>query len=207
MPNAYKWRPIEDLSDDPKSLTDGELNSLKRVWANQREEMIQIGTLDEFEQRLRRESSIATGIIEGVYALDRGVTRTLIAKGIDAALIPRDATDRDPEMVARILQDHYKALDGLFDFVGGQRRLSTGYVKELHAALLRNQPTCTVVDQFGQAFEKRLAPDTKQLALRAVGSFSRRLAVFPTLLPTQRPFKSPGTLPISLNTAPLPAYR
>lgn len=44
----------------------------------------------------------------------------------------------------------------MLDFVRGQRQLSVGYTKELHAALLRNQETYTVVDQFGQAFEKRL---------------------------------------------------
>jgi fido (protein-threonine AMPylation protein) len=44
----------------------------------------------------------------------------------------------------------------MFDFVGGTRELSTGYIKELHAALLRNQATYTVVDQFGRAFEKPL---------------------------------------------------
>ena len=156
MPIAYKWHLIEDLDDDPKALTDGELESLKRVWANQKDEMVQLGTLDEFDKRLRREWAIETGIIEGVYTLDRGVTRTLIAKGIEAALIPHNATNRDPELVARIIQDHYEALEGMFDFVGGQRQLSTGYVKELHAALLRNQGTYTVVDQFGQAFEKTL---------------------------------------------------
>jgi len=156
MPVAYKWHPIEDLGADPESLTDGELNSLKRVWANQKDEMVQLGTLDEFEKRLRREWSIETGIIEGVYTLDRGVTRTLIEKGIEAALIPHGSSNRDPELVGRIIQDHYDVLEGLFDFVGGQRQLSVGYVKELHAALLRNQETHTVVDQFGQAFEKRL---------------------------------------------------
>jgi fido (protein-threonine AMPylation protein) len=156
MPVGYKWRPIEDLPDRPRSLTDGELDSLKRVWANQKDEMIQLGTLDEFEKRLRREWSIETGIIEGVYTLDRGVTRTLIVKGIDAAFIPHGATNRDPELVGRIIQDHYNVLEGLFDFVGGLRDLSAGYVKELQAALLRNQETYTVVDQFGQAFEKQL---------------------------------------------------
>src|SRR5580700_4773635 len=141
MPVSYKWHPITDLGDDPKSLTDGELESLKRVWANQKDEMIQLGTLDEFEKRLRREWSIETGIIEDVYTLDRGITRTLIEKGIDAALIPHSATNRAPELVGRIIQDHYDALEGMFDFVGGQRQLSVGYVKELHAALLRNQET------------------------------------------------------------------
>ena len=38
----------------------------------------------------------------------------------------------------------------------GDAQLSTSYVKELHAALLRNVDVHIVVDQFGQAFEKRL---------------------------------------------------
>src|ERR1700690_3307107 len=133
MPVAYKWRPIADLGDDPKSFTDGELGSLKRVWANQKNEMIEFGTLDEFDKRLRREWAIETGIIEGVYTLDRGITRTLIEKGIDAALIPHSVANPDPERIARMIQDHYDALDGMFDLVGGQRQLSTSYVKELHA--------------------------------------------------------------------------
>jgi hypothetical protein len=44
----------------------------------------------------------------------------------------------------------------MFDFVAGRRPLSTSYIKELHAALLRNLPTHTVVDQFGNAFERPL---------------------------------------------------
>lgn len=156
MPAIHKWQPITGLEGDPKTLTDGELESLGRVWASQKSELDQLGSLDEFDKRLRREWAIETGIIEGVYTLDRGVTRTLIEKGIEAALIPHDASNRDPTLVARIIQDHYDALGGLFDFAGGQRRLSTGYIKELHAALLRNQNTYAVVDQFGRAFEKPL---------------------------------------------------
>src|ERR1700736_1652885 len=127
MPNGYKWHPINDLDDEPRALTDGELEPLRRVWASQKEELIARGTLNEFDQRLRREWSIETGIIENVYTLDRGVTRTLIEKGIDAALIPHGASNRDSTVVARIIQDHYDALEGMFDFVGGQRPLSTSY--------------------------------------------------------------------------------
>jgi hypothetical protein len=144
------------LEADPKTLTDGELGPLGRVWARQKAELIDRGSLAEFEKRLRREWSIETGIIENVYTLDLGVTQTLIEKGIDAAFIPHGASDRDGVWVARIIQDHYDALDGMFDFVGGTRELSTGYIKELHAALLRNQETYAVVDQFGRAFEKPL---------------------------------------------------
>jgi Fic family protein len=156
MPAAYKWHEITDLEGDPKSLTDGELDSLARVWKTQKAALHEAGDLEEFEKRLRREWSIETGIIENVYTLDRGVTRTLIEKGIDAAFIPHDPLNRHPEVVAQIIKDHQEALEGMFDFVGGQRELSTGYVKELHAALLRNQDTHPVIDQFGHAFEKRL---------------------------------------------------
>jgi Fic family protein len=156
MPNTYRWQPITDLGDNPKALTDGELESLQRVWRRQKNELIEPQALEEFEKRLRREWSIETGIIENVYTLDRGITRTLIEKGIDAALIPHGASNRDSTLVARIIQDHYETLEGMFDFVGGQRQLSTSYIKELHAALLRNQYTYTVEDQFGKAFEKPL---------------------------------------------------
>jgi Fic family protein len=164
MSGPRKWAPITDLPEDANALTEGELRSLQRVWARQRVDLVEQGALDEFEKRLRREWSIETGIIENVYTLDRGVTRTLIEKGIDAALIPHDATNRDSTLVARIIQDHYDALDGMFDFVGGQRELTAGYVKELHAALLRNQETYHVVDQFGRAFEKELEKGVYKIA-------------------------------------------
>jgi Fic family protein len=156
MPTTYQWRPISDFEADPKTLTDGELGPLLRIWQTQRPEITEGGAFEEFDRRLRREWAIETGIIENVYTLDRGVTKTLIEKGIDAALIPHDATDRDPALVARVIEDHRLALEGMFHFVAGQRQLSTSYVKELHAALLRNQDTCTVVDQFGKVFEKPL---------------------------------------------------
>jgi fido (protein-threonine AMPylation protein) len=144
------------LEADPKALTDGELGPLARVWERQKADLAQQGSLAEFERRLRREWSIETGIIENVYTLDRGVTQTLIEKGINAAFIPHGASNRDGVLVARIIQDHYDALEGMFDFVAGTRELSTGYIKELHAALLRNQETYAVVAQFGRVIEKAL---------------------------------------------------
>src|ERR1017187_3796524 len=63
---------------------------------------------------------------------------------------------RDGVAVARIIQDHYDALEDMFDFVGGRRELSTSYINRLHAALLRNQNTHEVVDQFGRLFDAPL---------------------------------------------------
>lgn len=156
MAAGFKWHPITDIEGDPRSLTDGELDSLWRIWQRQKRELSELGTLDEFSRRLGREWAIETGIIEDVYTLDRGVTRTLIEKRIDAALIPHGATNKDSVLVARVIQDHYEALEDMFDFVRGQRPLSTGYINQLHAALLRNQDVHTVVNQFGKAFEREL---------------------------------------------------
>ena len=156
MPSGFEWRPIADIEGDGRDLTEGELRSLWRVWQRQRAELEETGGLTPFQKRLGREWSIETGIIEGVYTLDRGVTRRLIERGINAALIPHGASDKDNVLVARVIQDHYETLEGMFDFIGGERELSTGYVKELHAALLRNMDIYTVVDQFGKVFEKEL---------------------------------------------------
>jgi Fic family protein len=153
---AYVWQPIEDLPQNAGSLTNGELGPLTKFWADQRQELEATGELQSFTTRLNREWAIETGQIEGVYDLDRGVTQTLIERGINADLIPPKANQRLPEVVAAIILDHQDVLEGLFQFVKGERPLSKSYIHELHAALLRHQDTTTVLDQFGHAFEARL---------------------------------------------------
>lgn len=150
------WEPIADLPQDWSSLTDGELGPLLQFWNDQRADLEQSGALAEFNKRLGREWSIETGQIEGVYNLDRGLTETLIERGIDSDLIPNQPGQKPPEIIAAIIQDHADVLEGLFQFVKGDRPLSKGYIHELHAALLRHQDTTAVRDQFGNLFEARL---------------------------------------------------
>lgn len=84
-----------------------------------------------------------------MYTLDRGTTEILIRRGIDSSYIARESTNRDPELVAKIISAHQDVLEGLFDFVANRRELTTSYIKELHAALLRHQVGVEGVDQFG----------------------------------------------------------
>jgi Fic family protein len=153
---SYKWKEISDLPEDLEPLRDRELESLCEVWAREKERIGDDKRVKDFNTELAREWAIETGIIEGVYTLDRGITQTLIERGIDSAYIPHDATNRDPELVARIIQNHAEVLEGLFAFVSGERGLSTSYIKELHSALLRNQDSVVVFDPSGHAFETRL---------------------------------------------------
>lgn len=153
---AHAWEPIADLSASDRAAASDELPALASVWA---EERLRIGddrTLAQFNERLAREWAIETGIIERIYTLDRGTTRLLIEHGIDAALIPHDATDQPPELVAAIIKDQYAAVEWLFDFVAARRELTTSFIKELHALMTRNQRTCAGVDQFGNATEVEL---------------------------------------------------
>ena len=128
-----------------EQFRDRELESLYQVWLDQR------ANVDEkaFAAELGREWSIETGVIEGVYTLDRGTTEILIRRGIDSSYIARESTNRDPDLVAQIIQAHQDALEGLFDFVAQRRELGTSYIKELHSALLRHQDVVEGVDEFG----------------------------------------------------------
>ncbi len=148
----HKWREISDLPAEVDSLRDRELESLREVWASERQSLDE-GSLRSLNVELAREWSIETGIIEKVYSLDRGVTQTLIEKGIASKYITHNATNRDPELVTRIIQGHEDVLDGLFAFVKNERQLTVGYIKELHAALLRYQESVAVFDQFGRPLD------------------------------------------------------
>jgi Fic family protein len=120
------------------------------VWEEQRVRLYDANALRVFNERLRREWAIETGIIERLYSLDRGVTETLIERGVSASLIPHSAADRDPELVVRMIHDHEDAIEWIFDFVKGDRQLSTAFVKELHALMTRHQESTAGVDQFGK---------------------------------------------------------
>ena len=151
-----KWKPIEDMPEDWSALTDGELTPLLQFWNDQRTDLERSGALGRFSDRLAREWSIETGQIEGVYNIDRGVTQTLIERGINADLIPSTPGEKPPELVAEIIRDHYEVLEGLFQFVKGDRPLSKSYIHELHAALLKHQESTVAMDQFGNLFAVQL---------------------------------------------------
>ena len=151
-----EWQPITDLPSDFSSLTDGELLPLAQFWSDQKMELDQIGRLQKFSQELAREWAIETGQIEGIYDIDHGTTQTLIERGINADLIGRVNGQQPPEVIAAIIKNHLEVLEGLFDFIKGNRPLSKGYIHELHAALLRQQETAAAIDQFGTVFEVEL---------------------------------------------------
>jgi hypothetical protein len=155
--HSHIWRPIEDLPDGwESSLRNEQTHAMIRVWHEQAEEMQKKDLYNDFLGRLRRLWSIETGIIEGLYSLSEGVTKTLIEKGLDAALIKHSDTNDDPNMVIARIQDHHHAIMGLYAFVSGDRPLGTSYIKELHAVLTEHQKTYIGRDSLGNQVEREL---------------------------------------------------
>lgn len=146
---SNEWTEIRDYETPPAQLARAELRALAQVWRQQRQQLAEGEAFRQFSERLKREWAIETGLIERLYTLDRGITQMLIEHGIKAALIPHGSTP-NPDTAASMIEDHEQAVEGVFDFVKGNRTLSTGYVKELHALMTRHQETVEGVDAFGR---------------------------------------------------------
>ena len=155
MPNN-SWIPIKGLPEDISELIDQEMPSLASVWQEQADSLKNSEATKEFNERLRREWAIETGIIERLYHIDRGTTNLLIEQGLSTSLIPHGTTDKDPVEVMKTVNDHHEAIDGIFDFVSNQRDLSISYIKELHSCITQHQRTVAAIDQFGREIETEL---------------------------------------------------
>ncbi len=152
---AYMWKPLEGLSKHTSNLDFQEIDSLHQQWLSFRKqrEKSNPDAYRDFLERLDRRWAIETGIIEGIYNIDRGTTQTLVEHGLIADLIDRTATDRDPQVIVKILKDHQEAAEFVTESIRQARPLSGHYIRELHQLLTRNQATYSAVDQFGRVFE------------------------------------------------------
>ena len=146
---GHAWDFIRDYETDPADLAQPELKHLAAVWQEQRERLEIQDAFVRFNEGLHREWAIETGLLERLYVFDRGVTQLLIERGIDAALIPH-GDGQQPETVAAMIEDHEAAVESIFRFVKGERPLSTGYVKEMHALMTRNQAWAEAADAQGR---------------------------------------------------------
>lgn len=152
---GHSWAPIADLTDKDRAAASEELPALVQTW-DQVRGALDPRQVDDFNERLKREWAIETGIIERLYTLDRGTTEVLIEHGIDAALIASDSTDQAPEQVAGIIGDHAEVVDWLFDAVTERRPVSVSFIKQLHQFMTRKQIYAPGIDMFGRRREVEL---------------------------------------------------
>lgn len=86
---GHAWAPISGLDDAVRRHRAPSLNGLVQAWNEERDAMGSLDVERRFLERWKNRLAVETGVLEGLYALDRGVTETLIERGFDAALIPR----------------------------------------------------------------------------------------------------------------------
>lgn len=153
MAETRVWTGISDIPSDLFTYHAAELETLLPVWREVKGDLDSGSALREFNARLARQWSIETGILERLYTVDRGTTQLLIEEGFDASLVTHGGTNVAPEQLFRFITTHREALEGLFEFVKGDRPMSTSYIKELHVALTRAQDTTEAIDALGRLVE------------------------------------------------------
>ncbi|MHB1077875.1 MAG: Fic family protein [Prosthecobacter sp.] len=150
------WQPESGITDFELPWQEhaaSEIESIRKIWAEQQERLKGTSQLAQFTERLSREWAIETGIIENLYQIDRGVTQTLIERGFQAEFLTHGSTNKPTSYVINLLRDQQDALDGVFSFIKQQRPLSTSFIKELHAALVRSQDHTEAQDPSGKMIE------------------------------------------------------
>lgn len=155
---AHKWKPLDPIEPESEGYDFSEIDSLHLQWQDLRQEREKSipNAYRSFLDRLRRSWAIETGILEGLYDLDRGVTETLVEKGIVAEYIDRSATDKEPDELVKILKDHQDAIEFVYQQIKMNRPMSRYFMMQLHLVLTQNQLTYQAVDQFGHMFQATL---------------------------------------------------
>ena len=154
----HKWKPIEPIDSTSQAYDFGEIDSLQREWLRIKQEVegSSPNAYKAFTDRLTRRWSIETGIIEGIYDLDRNVTNTLIEKGISTDYIERRSTDKEPAELVQILNDHQESVASVNYWIEQSRPLTKTFILGLHSQILKNQHTHRAVNLSGEWFEATL---------------------------------------------------
>ena len=155
---SHKWEPIRPIEPDNQGYDFREIDSLQRQWLQAKEEAKSSTSeaYTAFAERLTRKWAIETGIIEGIYELDIGVTETLVREGIVVDYIERGSTNKEPSELVRILRDHEDSIKSVNYWIEQSRPLTKNFIKSLHNQILNSQDTHTAVSQFGDRFEATL---------------------------------------------------
>ena len=156
--SAIGWSPIEPLDHESIDVDFAQVDGLHRQWLSTkaRVEGANPEAYRQFNDELARSWAIETGIIEGLYELDRGITETLIQQGFAGDLIERGASNKAPGELIAILRDQIGAIDQTNRWIEESRPLTKWFIQSLHQGITASQPTHRVVDHFGHAFDTDL---------------------------------------------------
>ena len=152
---SHKWEPIQPIDTASERYDFREIDALQRQWRN----ILELRGDDAFRpyrERLERSWAIETGIIEGLYTLDRGVTETLIQRGIVADYIERSSTNKEPQDLVAVLNDHQESIEMVRQYIRGSHPLKRSFIRQLHQVITRHQDTYRATNTLGIRFDAQL---------------------------------------------------
>jgi Fic family protein len=159
----YQWHPIEPLSVIDKSIDLIAVSNLIDVWHEVKARWQQKNII-EFRTRLIRRFSIETGILERLYNVSEGITKTLVEYGFAVESLRRVSNGSENSISASslidMLKDHQGAIEHIMDGISGQRQLTKSFVHELHQGLVEHQNTVDAEDQYGNRIKVPLLKGT-----------------------------------------------
>lgn len=137
-----KYTIIKEITST-ENLASSELKALSELWSSKKEQLKHSDEYSLFLKKMQREWAIETGIIERLYTWDRGITESLIEHGIDAAQISHKSgmNREDADNISNIIQDQQQTIEGLFDFVKGNKPFSEHFIRSMHEKFVAHQDT------------------------------------------------------------------
>lgn len=145
---AHKWNPLTNLPPDWKDLCREDLAAVRKQWKDDRDLIRDDTKVRKIRERLALQWAIETGMIERLYRVNRGITVQILEAGMEA-LGKFHAQGGISQSARALITDQRAAIDMVMDLVGGNRVLSSFYVKELHHCLTLSQETCEAEDPDG----------------------------------------------------------
>lgn len=150
------WMPIEFNNSWAYSDT-SKFDDLAPSWYKKRKEFESGESgYEEFLDRLKRQHAIETGIVERLYDLSEGITQTLIKEGFVESYISHNDTNIPPKKLMQYLNDHFEAMDFVFDLVKSNRPLTIGFIKELHHLVTKHQDYTEAINTLGEIVNVKL---------------------------------------------------
>ena len=155
---SIKWSPIEPLGSETVNVDFSEVDSLHGQWLEIKSSVEESNpkAYDRFNEELFRSWAIETGIIEGLYELDRGITETLIEKGFVGEYVEKNSSNKPTDELIPILRDHRESIDFVNAHIENSRPPDKWFIASLYQVITRNQKTYRAVNQFGVFFDKEL---------------------------------------------------
>ncbi|MCL2446445.1 MAG: Fic family protein [Oscillospiraceae bacterium] len=148
MDEIQIWKPIE-FNPVWLEVDTSRLDEILPTWLQQRESFSENDAVyAAFLEQVKRKHALETGMLEGLYALDRGTTETLIKDGFVADYIAHERSTMPKHELMSYLTCQLQALEMIFALVKQDRPLSVSFIKQLHQLLTQSQSHTEAIDQF-----------------------------------------------------------